>query len=231
MIRFSIEDEEGMEGWPYDAVVPVVFVKSAEGIECECTFGAYPILRAFLAEYGASPFSKEALTELDRRLKPYLDGIGCRREGGILRYYRSFVLWDKAGLNEALILPSSVRLTSASAGKVKVNRTDFDLAELLAKKLPTYITTVGNELVSLASVNEASEGQRLLELTVYTRPAFRGSGYASSNAAALTKYLLEHGKGAVYVTSCRNRASLRLVRRLGFRSESRFYAVDAYRDD
>lgn len=228
-VTLTIEDEEGTEGWPYPAIVPVVFIKSDRGLEGECSFGAYPVLREFLYEFGRAPFTKKALSELNRRLAPYLESVGCRRFGGIYRYYRSFVLWDREKLNRSVIRPDSALLTAALARKIRINHSDFDPGELLSSSLPAYVTVKDGELLSLCTINPASEGQRLLELTVYTRPGHRGQGYGASNAAALTDRLLSRGKGAVYVTSCRNRPSLRLVKRLGFESESRFYAVDAYR--
>lgn len=228
-ITLSIEDEDGMEGWPYEAIVPVVFSKSRRGIEAECSFGAYPILRGFLCEFGDAPFSKAALSELDRRLAPYLEGVGCVRGGGIYRYYRSFVLWDKKDLDFSSILPSSAILDRRLISRIRVNRTDFDMEELLAFGLPTAVTLIDGEVLSVCSVNPASEGQRLLEISVYTRPEARNRGFAKSNAALLSKTLLEQKKGVVYVTSCRNRASLKLAKSLGFKGESRFYAVDAYR--
>ena len=228
-VFLSIEDELSFgDGLP-DAIVPVVFSKGRRKIEGECYFGAYPALRSFLYKHADDPFSKKALTELNGDLAPYLKEIGYERRGGELRYYRSFVLWDKNALNGAAILPDSSPLSRGILKKVKVNRTGFDLDELLDKKLETVVALIDGELASIASVNEHSPDQRLLELTVYTRPAYRGRGLGSSCTALLAKTLLEKKRGVVYVCSCRNAASIALANRIGLKSENRFYAVDAYK--
>lgn len=71
-----------------------------------------------------------------------------------MRYYRSFVLWDKRKLNRSLIRPDSVMLSRTVLEKVLENRTDFDLEELLLKRLPTALTLKEGNVLSVASVNE-----------------------------------------------------------------------------
>lgn len=228
-LNITIEDEDGIEEWPLPAIVPVVFTKTKQRVEAEVYFGVYDTVRDFLLEYGENPFTREALLELDRRLAPYLSEQGYERGDGIFRYYRSFVLWDKRKLVTDGIREDSYLLTKQTLRLVKKNRTDFDLAWLLSEKLETVFTLKDGEVVSVASVNEHSAGQRLLEAAVYTLPGQRGKGYGRSNVALLCKTLLEKKKGVVYCCSCHNRPSLKIARELGFTGESRFYAVDAYK--
>ena len=228
-IFLRIEDEDAFDGGIPAAFVPVLFTESKRKIEGECSFGAYPILRDFLYTHKNSLFSRAALADLDEALVPYLQKIGYERGGGRFRFYRSFVLWDKRKLNTSVILPSATPLDRRVARSVKVNQTGFDLCELLSKRLETVVAVENGELLSVASVNEHSPGQRLLELTVYTRPSARGRGLASSCAAKLCEMLFEKKKGAVYVCSCRNAPSVALARKIGLQSDARFYAVDAYK--
>ena len=229
-LYIRIEDEENFEE-PMDAIVPLVFSQSRTRLELECYFGVYKEARDFLLEYGANPFFKEALSELNRRLLPYLEAEGYHREGGELRYYRSFVLWDKRKLNRSLIRPDSVMLSRTVLEKVLENRTDFDLEELLLKRLPTALTLKEGNVLSVASVNEHGKNQRLLEASVYTLPDARGQGFGQSNVALLCHSVLEKRMGVVYCCSCHNQPSLKIAKAVGFRSESRFYAVDAYKND
>ena len=229
-LYLTLEDEDGFEEGLPEAIVPVVFTKTRRRLEGECYFGAYPVLRRFLTDYADNPFSRQALDALNKALLPYLDEIGYERAGGVYRYYRSFVLWDKRKLNADCILPGTSLLTPSLLRKVKTNRTDFDLGWLLEKKLETaVILSPSGELLSLCSVNEHHPEQQLLELTVYTLPAARKRGFAASCAALLTKTLLESKRGVVYVCSCHNAASIAVAKRIGLQSESRFYAVDAYK--
>lgn len=227
----TIEDEEELIGAGVPAIVPVVFCRYKSKIELECYYGVYPQVREFLLK-SENPFSKEKLLELDALLAPYLREIGYQRpEQGKLRYYRSFVLWKEGNLKKEAILPSSRMLTPGLLSKIKRNDTDFDPEELIEKGLPAAVTVEDGELLSIATVNEHSEGQRLLEATVYTLPRARGRGYGASNVAVLSRSLLKKKKGVVYCCSCRNTPSVRLAKSLGFQSESRFYAVDAYKMD
>ena len=139
------------------------------------------------------------------------------------------MLWDKRKLKREAILPTSRMLTKGTLLKIRENLTDFDPEELLKKGLPAAVTVVEGKLCSIATVNEHSENQRLLEAAVYTAPQKRGKGYGSSNVALLAEHLLLQKKGVVYCCSCRNQPSIKLAKELGFSSESRFYAVDAYK--
>ena len=230
-LYITIEDEEELLEAGVPAIVPVVFSRYKNKIELECYYGVYPQVRGFLLEK-ENPFSKESLEELDEILAPYLLKIGYQRpDSGKLRYYKSFVMWDRKKLKRDAIHPSSRILSGSSLLKIRENLTDFDPQELLEKGLPAAITVVDGKLCSIATVNEHSENQRLLEATVYTAPAFRGKGFGSSNVALLCDRLLLQKKGVVYCCSCRNYPSIHLAKQLGFESESRFYAVDAYKTE
>ena len=228
-LYITIEDEEELLERELPAIVPVVFCRYKNKIELECYYGVYKETRDFLLTCD-NPFSKESLEALDALLAPYLQEIGyARPDSGKLRYYKSFVLWDRKRLKRDAILPSSRILSRGTLLKIRENPTDFDLEELLDKGLPAAVTIVDGVLCSIATVNEHAEDQRLLEATVYTLPAHRSKGYGSSNVALLSDRLLMQKKGVVYCCSCRNQASIHLAKQLGFMSESRFYAVDAYK--
>ena len=229
-LLITIEDEAGIEEWPLPAIVPVVFSMSKKRVELECYFGVYSEVRDFILRHPEDLFSKKSLAELDKILVPYLEKEGYYRpQLGKLRYYRSFVLWDKRKLHTDAIGCHSEVLTEAVLRKVTENETDFDLAELLEAGLETVVTVKDGRLLSLATVNPHSKGQRLLEIAVYTLPSARENGYGKSNTALLSKTLLEKKRGVVYCCSCYNRPSVKIAKALGFDSESRFYAVDAYK--
>lgn len=224
----SLEDESAFEE-KLPAIVPLVFSEFKNKIEAECYFGVYDVVRAFLSEERNNLFSRESLAELNARLIPYLEKEGYARDGGIYRFYRSFVMWSKKQLDETVIRPDSLILSEKTAARVKKNRTDFDLSELLSQGCEACMSVKRGELLSIACVNVHSEGQRLLEAAVYTLPEARGKGYGSSNVALLCRTLLQKKKGVVYCCSCRNRPSIALAKAVGFKEESRFYAVDAYK--
>ncbi len=229
-LLITIEDEVGIDEWPLPAIVPVVFSQSKKRVELECYFGVYPEVRDLILRHPDDLFSKRTLAELDKILTPYLEKEGYYRpQTGKMRYYRSFVLWDKRKLRADTIGCHSEVLTKAVLRKVKENNTDFDLAELLASGLETVVTVENGQVLSLATVNPHSKGQRLLEVAVYTLPSKRGNGYGKSNVAMLSKILLEKKRGVVYCCSCYNRPSVKIAKALGFEGESRFYAVDAYK--
>ena len=109
------------------------------------------------------------------------------------------------------------------------NLTTFSLEELLDKSIVAFVTVVDSQVVAIATVNETLEETNCLEVTVETAVKYRGKGYALSNVAALTAYLIEKGATVAYCCRNNNTKSTKIARHVGFERVGRFYAVSAYR--
>lgn len=228
-LRITLEDDDELfsESAP-PAIVPVVISSGRHGIEAELYFSVYPAVAAFVNAHSEDLFEDETLKELNELVAPYLLEKGYVREKqGNLRWYHSFAGYDHRKINTGLVKSNTKKLSSRHVE----NETTFDLDELRKYKLPAFVTVVDRKVVSIATVNPYSEGQRMLEITAETAPAYRKMGYGASNVAALASYLLRHRYFVAYCCSRHNRASVKIARNVGLSHEGKFYAIDAYRKD
>lgn len=225
----SLEDDDVLlEEETPPAIVPVVISSGRYGIEAELYFNVYPAVCDFIQKHTDELFEDEVILALNTLIAPYLLEKGYVREKqGTLRWYHSFVGYDKRKINTSLIQSTTKKL---SARHIK-NATTFDLDELREWNLPAFVTVVDHTVVSIATVNPYSEGQRMLEITAETAPDYRKNGYAASNVAALASYLLRHRHSVAYCCSRYNRASVKIARSVGLTHDGKFYAIDAYRKE
>ncbi|MBE6672897.1 MAG: GNAT family N-acetyltransferase [Ruminococcaceae bacterium] len=225
-ITVTLEDDDALfEGETPPAIVPVVISSGRYGVEAELYFNIYPEVSDFIREHADALFEDEALLELNALVLPYLSNRGYVREKqGTLRWYHSFAAYDKRKIRTELVQSTTKKL---SPRHIK-NATTFDLDELRQWKLPAFVTVIDKTVVSIATVNPYSEGQRMLEITAETAPAYRKNGYAASNVAALAAYLLQKRHTVAYCCSRYNKGSVKIARKVGLSHEGRFYAIDAY---
>ena len=196
-----------------------------ETLELEVYSDAVDIAREFLSLFEGRYFSDKAMLFLSERIGKYLEDKGYSLERGSKgRYYNCFEIRDAEKVNTSLIKENTEQLTDIINSKIT-----FDTGELLIRSLPAFITREDDSAVSIATVNEYEEGQIMLEVTVETSPEYRKRGYAESNTAALSKYLLERGYHLSYCSSRYNRASEKIAKKVGFERVGRFYAVAGYR--
>ncbi len=228
-ILITLEDDEILlEEENPPAIVPVVISNGRHGIEEELYFSVYPEVSDFVKKHREDLFEDATLRALGALVAPYLEKTGYVREKqGMLRWYHSFACYDKEKINTSLVLPSTKKLNTL---RYK-NMTTFDLKELKEYKLPAFVTVVDGAVVSIATVNPYSKGQRMLEITAETAPAYRKRGYGASNVAALAYYLLRHKHTVAYCCSRYNSGSIKIARQIGLIHEGKFYAIDAYRKD
>ncbi len=228
-LTITLEDDDALfEDEIPPAIVPVVMSSGRYGVEAELYFNVYPTVSDFINKHSDELFEDDTIQALNALVFPYLMEKGYVREKqGTLRWYHSFVGYDKHKINLSLIQSTTKKL---SPRHIK-NATTFDLDELREWKLPAFVTVVDHTVVSVATVNPYSDGQRMLEITAETAPAFRRMGYAASNVAALASYLLRHRHTVAYCCSRYNRGSIKIARNVGLTHEGRFYAIDAYRKE
>lgn len=225
-ISVITEKEKNIFKSGYPMIVPFLVTEYDDGLEIEVYSGVKSFSKKFVKKYGKEIFSDEALTILTDELEKYADLHGYEGEKHErLRWYHSFSMRSAENLDTSAILPSSVKIEE----DVCINRTTLEVGENLEKNIPMFATIADGQIVSMACVNEYSEGQRMLEITVETSPAYRKKGYARSNTAALAKYLIENGYSVAYCCSRYNIGSERIARSLGFDYVGRFYAYNAYK--
>ena len=224
-----VENDKKIFAAGYPAIVPFLMEEYRGEVSFEIYSGIRKEVRLFEKNFQGRYFTEKALASLSASLDDYIEAHGYARDKkGATRYYYSYEAKDRAAIDTSLIQDSTCLLTQEIAEKVN-NSTTFALSELLAKSIVAFVTVRGDEVVSIATVNETLENTNCLEVTVETAVAYRGKRYAESNVAALTAYLLEQGATVAYCCRNTNTKSNKIARRVGFERVGRFYAVSAYR--
>lgn len=222
----TIEDERDILEQGYPIIVPLLIDEYDGDFEIETYSEIADVAEEFHSLFFGHFFSKKAIEWLDAKLRPYVESKGYLREcTGKYRWYDRFEARESDRLAHERILDSTHML---DAGDYEL-LVSFSLAEQFEKGLPTFVTLDGDKIVSIATVNEHADDQKMLEITVETAPSYRGRGYALSNTVALAEYLIEHGFSVTYACSRYNRPSRRLAQKAGFESAGRFYAYTAYK--
>lgn len=222
----TIEDERDILDEGYPIIVPLLVDEYDGDFEIEAYSGIESVATEFHSRFFGNFFSKSAIDWLDEKLRPYVEEKGYLREcTGKYKWYRRFEISSADLLAKDRVLDSTVMLTEGDYELL----VSFSLSEQTERGLPTFVTLDGDKIVSIATVNEHSEDQKMLEITVETAPGYRGRGYAVSNTVALAEYLINNGFGVTYVCSRYNRASAAVAQRAGFVGAGRFYAYTAYK--
>jgi len=225
-ISVTTEKEKNIFKSGYPMIVPFLVTEYGDDLEIEVYSGVKRFCKKLVKRYGKGIFSDEVLSQLNEELEKYANLHGYEGEKHErLRWYHSFSMRNAEKLDTSAILGSSVKIEE----DVYINRTTYEVGENLEKNIPMFATLEDGKIVSMACVNEYSEGQKMLEITVETSPSYRKRGFARSNTAALAKYLIENGYSVAYCCSRYNVGSERIARSLGFDYVGRFYAYNAYR--
>lgn len=202
-------------------IVPMLIWQEEDELRIEAYEGVKAIAEEFERRFSRYPFSKAALDWLEEMLLPYCDQHGYYREiQGKYRWYREFIFTDECMDRE--ILPTTIRWEGEPAQSKLLLDLDPDWL--------TYVTVINGVIVSAARVNEYDPEESSPEITVETAIDYRGRGYGTSNALALSRALAEGGERARYVCTRYNRPSMKLAEKAGFVETGRFYAFTAYQD-
>ena len=221
----ELENEKEIFEAGYVGIVPFLMEENEDGLYIEAYSGLEDLAVQFELRFENEYFEKAALEWLDVNIRDYLEEHGYYREDrGVYRWYHSFVLDDIDALNTSLIRPDTVHLTKKTPSQTLIKANEH-----LELSMPVFATLDKGEVISIATLNPHSEGQMCLEITAETAVSYRRHGYAASNAAALSKYLLENGYSVAYCCSRYNKTSAKIAKKIGFKENGRFYAVDAYK--
>ena len=224
MINIDYDGEEFVFDNKWDTAIPITVRKK---MNSEPVIEVFPSYKdeadEFERKYSGDPFSIEALSYIWNNI-----GVKMRQRGyeddkkhrDI--WNKCFVIKSQNQINCDIILPTTKKLSRASATGVK-NKTTFNIKLYVKEKITSYITVENNELISIAAENNAfsndfcDETDNITEIGVETTITHRGRGFASSNAAALTKDIINNAGGYVtYEAQCDNIASAGVAVKAGF---------------
>lgn len=206
-----------------NAIVPVSFAVTG-GFLFAAAYPAFSaVLAEFLREYGAEPFSAQALHALDDAMREPLAASGYRRNQFPERYAFSCLLRSMDSPPDLSV--SGLRLLAPEDAELE-NRTSMKLSDCIARIAAAVIRD--GAVLCIASVNSANGAGVCREIGVECTPAFRGRGFGSACVSLLARTLAARGEIPLYQHYCTNQASAHTAVRAGFAEAGRFYAYTAF---
>lgn len=233
MITLDRGGEEFVFENEWDTAVPITVRKKDGGEVYVEVFPTYEReAEEFVRLFGDDPFTDEALDFIFGRIGAKMRERGyAEDENGKFRrrFYYTYVIKSRDGVNRDAILPSTLPLTKKNVRRKK-NRTTFDLPLYIDEEMTAFVTVRDGEVVSIASENRSrsddfsDEGADVIEIGTETNIDHRKNGYAASNCAALADALIrENGCYVTYETAKDNISSQKCAEKAGFVRYGRCY--------
>ncbi len=225
------ELEEFVLSGESDVAVPIEIYRSSGG---ECRFTVYraveSVARELILRFAAEPFSEISVSEFSKKLTPIVNDWGFKLDGRALGVT---VEYSRSSADDIL--------RSYITGRCRVihSRDELDgiRSVLLHKPDPdpedefdiAAVVIEDGCVVAEASVNDYSDEEDALEINVECAPRYRGLGYGSECAAALTAALIEKNIKVNYKCRAENMSSRRIAEKLGFTKEGERLSFVCYR--
>lgn len=232
MIKLDVGGEEFVFENEWDTAVPITVRKKDDGEAVIEVFPSYEgEAEEFLRLFGDDPFTDEALSYIWGNIGTKMRDRGYEEDANGKfrdRFYYTYVMKSREQINADAILPSTVKLTKKAISR-KRNMTTFDLPLYIEEEMTSFVTVMDGKVLSIASENRScsedfdDEEKSVIEIGVETAVDARGQGYASSNAAALCRELIDEDCYITYETDKKNIASQKCAERAGFHRYGRCY--------
>ena len=206
-------EEEIMNGG-HDIAVPFELSVTETGLDILAYSFCLDVAREFEERFSADPTSPEAREFLYSKLMPTIEELGFETDGDGCRVYYKYRCTSP---RHDRILPEC-RLIDRLRG-VKYHE-DLPLDEFALDPSDetdrmAVIDDAGT-VVCFCGINDMSDEEGFVEITVECAEPYRGRGYGASTVAMLTEHLLSCGLGVEYVCSDRNEPSKRTASAAGF---------------
>ncbi len=189
------------------------------------------VAEEFESLYGKHPFAQEAIAFLKDKLMPVMSDFGFLLPKDYDKRIRLFRLADVQGINEGAILPTTRLLSGKDDIGLYENLTTHDL--VMDREDPDDVTAAvieNGSILAYATVNDISEIEGELEISVECALPYRGKGYATACVALLAKTLIERGYAVAYKCRHTNIASGKVAERAGFTEIGMEYNFVWYRN-
>lgn len=171
----------------------------------------------FEKAYSTDPFTDEAKAYLAEKLAPVMEEFGFDTDAALERVHLEYRC---DAPNTGKILPDCVLINSLDGEEWEdLPLDEFDLDPENPLDRMAVIRDDG-KIVCFAGLNDISEEDGLLEVTVECEEAYRRKGYGASCIAKITEYLLGLGEDVKYVCSDDNLPSARTAESAGYSLQS-----------
>ncbi|WP_422657580.1 GNAT family N-acetyltransferase [Paenibacillus sp. EC2-1] len=212
-------DKQRMYDPSSDAFIPLKYTQFADGDIVISTISEYLDFAKKLYElYSENLFSKNAFEYIfehlsvrvrDYDLRPYTANEEQEK------YLIIYGLGDQEHIAHTKIQTSTVQIKSDTS---YINVTD-SYTELLHDRI-YYGTLLGNKIVSIVGTNQVVESSQMptaVDIGLETHEDYRQNGYAHSNVAAISKYLINKGHVVKYCCNNKNTNSIKTAISSGFK--------------
>lgn len=186
------------------------------------------IAEEFEERFASDPFSAEAKRFLIDKLTPVMNELGYDTEGANDRIHLEYRC-DKA--DTAKILPECEIISTLDGEKwdeLPLDEFSLDPEDITDRMA---VIRVGGRIVCFAGLNDISEDDGYIEVTVECCEDYRHRGYGVSCIAKLTDYLLSLGERVKYICVEENYASRAAAESAGFALYDRCMPFVCYRYD
>jgi hypothetical protein len=208
----------------FEPIFPVGVTLTAEG---DRTVTAFPSCRDAAEYLDALPAEELFTSATQEALLAMLDErLAAWGYCGITVPSTAYRLTDRQQINRNVLLPSSEVLLPDHGYE---NLTDCDPSNFIREDTLCFGTVIDGKILSGAAENPHAEGDTVIDIGVETAEGYEGNGYAASNVAALSYYLLDPGMTVTYTAIDYNKPSCRVAEKVGFTPHTRELRVVAWK--
>lgn len=194
--------------------VPFQVTKTADGkLDLLVYSFAVKTAEEFEKTYGADPFTEEARAYLTEKLTPLMAQFGFDADDAMERVHLEYRC-DAPETGK--ILPDCELIDSLDGEEwddLPLDEFDLDPENPLDRMA---VIRKNGKIVCFAGLNDISEEDGLLEVTVECEEDCRRKGYGASCIAKITEYLLGLGEDVKYICADDNTASAKTAESAGY---------------
>ncbi len=227
MIRLEDREFENeiMNG-SHIAVPFQVTMKPGDGLELLVYSFAEKIAQDFEEKYGSDPFSEEAKVFLREKLAPIMEKCGFDTKNALERMHREY----RCSQPDNEKIQSDCELIDTLDGE-KWNDLPLDEFDLDPENPLDRMAVIRRDgkIVCFAGLNDISEEDGCMEVTVECEADHRMCGYGVSCIAKITEYLLGLGEEVKYVCADDNLASAKTAESAGYELSAKCMPFVCYR--
>ena len=192
-----------------DLLIPVsVVLRDGEDARISCYAEFEEAVRGYTEAFSDDLLSREAIAFLYSRVDPVMKARGYSMPDDAIEI-------DYIGMLSKCLPAGEHEAVNADRASDLENLTAIDLDEASQFHQEAFVCVADGKVVSVAVENFA--GDDYVEIACETAADYRRRGYAYSACAALIRDIVDAGYAVSWQTSERNKPSLLLAEKLGFR--------------
>lgn len=220
-------EQAALSGEMYIAIPVEVYQNAADEVQLTTYAACEETAKAFLSDYGADPFRRDALSWLASRMDAFMTPYGYRYNSEASR-----VILEYTAENDVLRPPKvrTISIKNLDEWLQYENKTDVDPDFTHGGKGIAFAVEENGCIVSCACTNDAFYADGAVEIHVETAPEYQNRGFGYSCVASLVYCLTDQGYKVWYKCYETNFASAAIAQKCGLRLTGRRISFVCYAD-